>query len=218
MNRMMVIKSLSCFCAVMFISGVTVCAHADQGEPMAPDDSGHMLKEVGILVGYGATSVQDKDDYVAIPFTARLGVDCDRYGLGFSDWVERGAALFHKKFRPAGETEFLMEPFISLVPSPDTNTEVGFIIALKYSWPLTERFHPYVFGGGGVMWISQHLHEQSTQYNFTPQIGGGFSYFLNKHVALNIEYRRRHFSNADIKLPNDGVNLDMVYTGVSWFY
>ena len=177
------------------------------------------LKEIGILTGYGASKATDKDDYVTIPIFMRLGIDCDKFGLGFSDWIERGArGIFHKDFRPAGMTEFLIEPFLAYVPSPDRNMEGGLIIAFKYEWPLTERFHPYIWNGGGVMYITQHLREQSTQWNFTPQMGAGFIYFLDKNKALNVEYRHRHFSNADTNFPNDGVNQGFISVGISWQY
>ncbi len=177
------------------------------------------LKEFGILTSYGSTKVKDKDTYVTIPVFFRFGIDCDKNGLGFSDWVERGARVFfHKDFRPAGTTAFLIEPFFSYVPSPDRNMEGGFIIAFKYEWPLTEKFHPYIWNGGGVMYFTQHLHEEATQYAFTPQVGAGFSYFLDKNKALNVEYRHRHFSNANLKLPNDGMNQRFISVGLTWYY
>ena len=55
------------------------------------------LKDFGILVGYGATKAKDKDDYVTIPMYFRFEIDCDKFGLGFSDWVERGARDFFIK-------------------------------------------------------------------------------------------------------------------------
>lgn len=177
------------------------------------------LNEFGVLTGYGSTKIKDKDNYVTIPMFFRFGIDCDKNGLGFSDWIERGARVFfHKDFRPAGTTAFLIEPFLSYVPSPDSNMEAGFILAFKYEWPLTEKFHPYIWNGGGVMYITQHLREQSTQYSFTPQGGAGFSYFLDKNKALNVEYRYRHFSNANLKQPNEGMNQGFISAGMTWYY
>jgi len=111
-----------------------------------------------------------------------------------------------------------MEPFVSYVPQPDTNMECGLVLLSKFAYPLTEKIHPYIFGGGGVMYITQHLREQATQYNFTPQVGAGASFWLKPDVALNVEWRWRHFSNADLKEPNDGVNANMIFAGVSWFF
>jgi opacity protein-like surface antigen len=201
--------------AFLLLSGLPCFANITQ----VPDDNVPTLREIGILSGYGSTKVTDKDRYVTVPVFLRFGLDCDKFGLGFSDWVERGARdFFHADFRPAGRTEFFIEPFASYVPSPDQNMEGGFIIAFKYDWPLTEKFHPYIWNGGGVMYTSQHLREERTQWNFTPQMGGGFSYFLSKNKALNVEYRYRHSSNANLSLPNDGVNEGFFTAGLSWFY
>jgi opacity protein-like surface antigen len=177
------------------------------------------LKELGVLTGYGRTSVDDKDDYIAMPVHFRVGVDMDKMQLGYCDWVERGAKkFFNKDFHPQGYTEFVMEPFVSYVPQPDTNAEFGLVLLSKFAYPLTPKVHPYIFAGGGVMYITQHLREQSTQYNFTPQLGVGVSLFLKENMALDVEWRWRHFSNAMIKRPNDGVNLKMIFVGVSWFF
>ncbi|MCG8429759.1 MAG: acyloxyacyl hydrolase [Candidatus Omnitrophica bacterium] len=212
------------FCAVIIvILSVSPLAYAvspDENVEEAGESSPEpALREVGILLGYGDTSVTEKGTYSALPFVVRLGVDCDRYGLGFSDWIERGIRLFSgREVVIPGETTFLMEPFVSFVPEPQSNVEAGFVIALKYAYPLTDRLHPYLLGGGGVMYISQHLREQATQYNFCPQVGGGISWYLTPDTMFNLEYRYRHFSNAGLKEPNDGVNMDMVLAGVSFLY
>jgi len=205
----MKIKILAVFLAV-FILSAPAFARDDQ----RPE----YLKELGVLVGYGDTSVRDKNDYRALPVILRVGVDMDKMELGICDWIEKGAALFGREWELKGYTEFLLEPFLSYVPSPDDNFEGGFVIAIKFAYPLTEKFHPYAFGGGGVMYITQHLREQSTQYNFTPQLGAGFSYFFKPGWALNAEYRYRHFSNAGLKHPNDGINIDMVLVGITRFF
>jgi len=193
-------------------------ACADQTAVHSAKDN-PLIKEFGVLAGYGSTKIEDNPRYETIPMYFRLGIDCDKLGIGYSDVVEKGARdLFHKDFRPAGTTSFLIQPFLSYVPSPDKNMETGIVIALKYEWPLTERFHPYIWNGGGVMYFTQHLHEEATQYAFSPQGGAGFSYFLDKHTAISVEYSYRHFSNANLKLPNDGMNQGFVNMGVTWYF
>lgn len=66
--------------------------------------------------------------------------------------------------------------------------------------------------------MTQHTNEQSTQYNFIPQIGGGVSYDWKEDVSFDFEYRYRHLSNANRKLPNDGINMNMFLAGVTWKY
>ena len=136
--------------------------------------------------------------------------------MGFCDILHPVARKLNIRLK--GFTEFLLESYVNAVVSPNGNVEAGAAIFLKYSYPLTEKIYPYAVGGGGMAYISQHTREQSTQWGFTPQIGAGISYFFRKDTALNVEYRYRHFSNANIKKPNDGINVNMFLVGISLFY
>ncbi len=177
------------------------------------------LKEIGILTGYGASRLIGQGPYRVVPFYVQLGVDMDKMQLGYCDWVEKAAkTFFHKDFRPQGYTEFVVEPFLSDVVGPNSNMEVGLVLLSRFAYPVTPHIHPYLFGGGGVMYGTQHVHYQATQWNFTPQLGAGVSFFLKDDLALKVEYRRRHFSNANIKTPNHGVNANLVLMGISWFF
>ncbi len=212
-------KRLVCSLVVLFCfcSGNFFCVLAGGSDDIRESArTEHRLDEIGVFLGYGDSTLTDKDKYRVIPLAVQLGVSCDKYGLGFSDWFERGIrAVFHKDFRPAGLTTFIMEPFLSTVTSPDGNMEAGMNLLLRYAWPVTEKIRPYCFGGGGAMFITQHLREQSTQWNFTPQVGAGIAVLVTEKTALSLEYRYRHFSNADLKEPNEGVNIDMVLFGIT---
>ena len=166
-------------------------------------------KEIGIISGYAHGNLQEKGSYKIVPVILRLGYSMDSWGLGFCD-------LF--RFIPKGYTGLINEFHLNGVFAPDSNLEAGWTLLIKYSYPVTEKFHPYLIGGGGIGYITQHTREQSMQWGFTPQFGTGFSYFFKKNIALNLEYRRRHFSNANIKRPNGGINVNMFLAGVSWFY
>ncbi len=172
--------------------------------------------ETGILTGFARTKLDEKGNYDIIPIIARFGYNLDSIGFGFCDLLNSIFGKLHVK--PKGFTEFILEPFINTVISPNYNIEAGCTILLKYSYPLTEKIYPYAIGGGGGAFITQHTREEATQWGFTPQIGAGVSYFFRKDTALNVEYRRRHFSNADLKEPNTGINVDMFLFGISFFY
>ena len=184
-------------------------------EPLKP----LKFKEFGILSTYARADLAEKDDYEFVPLIVRLGYDLDERGLGFPDIVASAAKLFGKDdLRIPGYTEFMFEPFAGAVFSPDRNMEAGLLVAIKYAYPVTARFHLYTFGGGGVIYLTQHTREQSTQWNFTPQVGTGFSFLIKDSLYLNFEYRYRHFSNAGLKEPNDGVNVRMFLAGISKLY
>jgi len=164
------------------------------------------LKELGLFFGYASGDLIDKDDYELVPAILRLGFDLEPF-----------LNKFHIDL--PGITEIELEPFVNTVVNPDSNVEAGFNLLFKYAYPLTERIYPYLEGGAGFLYMSQHTLEQATQYNFIPQAGAGLTLFLQKDkLALSAGYRYRHLSNASIKHPNKGINVDMVLVGMSLFY
>ncbi len=165
----------------------------------------YALDSVDILSGYLEASLDDKDDYQVLPLLVgfNFGADSIFDNLGLET---------------PGRFDFIVEPFLNTVISPRKNIEVGSNFLIKYTLPLTERIHPYLKGGVGALYMSQHTNEQSTQYNFLPQGGGGFQYFLRDELALSFEYRYRHLSNASIKSPNSGIDANLFLCGVSFFF
>ena len=173
-------------------------------------------KEVGVISGYAHGNLEVKGSYKVIPFIVRLGFNLDTIGFGFSDLILPLATKLG--MNPKGFTEFIVEPYINTVVSPRTNIEAGCGILLKYSYPLTTKLYPYALGGLGMAYLSQHTRTQSTHWGFTPQLGLGLMYFFKKDIALDFEYRYRHFSNAGIKKPNNGINVNMFLIGLSKFF
>jgi len=201
----------------MFVFLLSLCAFASDSQNKKEDEewSFPYTKEIGVISGYAHGNLKQKGSYKIIPGIVRLGFNLDSVGFGFSDLVRPVAKELNME--PKGFTEFLLEPFVNAVIDPESNVEAGGNLLIKYSYPLTEKIYPYVLGGVGMAYISQHTRVQSTQWGFTPQAGFGFSYFFKKDIALNLEYRYRHFSNADIRRPNGGINANMFLIGISWF-
>ena len=168
-------------------------------------DHPRWLKEIGILSGYASGPLDEKPDYELVPTILRFGLDLNPFINKFG-------------LDTKGIFEIQLEPFINTVVSPNSNVEIGSNFVLKYAFPLTKKFYPYVEGGLGVLYMSQHTREQSTQYNFLPQGGAGLMYFLKDNLALTLGYRYRHLSNNSFKSPNSGINVDMYLAGISIVY
>ncbi len=203
---------------VMFILFLSLEAFASDVQNKEEDEkwSFPYTREIGVISGYGHGNLKEKGSYKIIPGIIRLGFNLDSIGFGFCDILHPVARSLNIKLK--GFTEFLLEPYVNAAVSPDSNVEAGAAIFIKFSYPLTQKIYPYALSGGGVGYLSQHTREQSMQWGFTPQIGAGISYFFRKDTSLSFEYRYRHFSNADLKQPNDGINVDMFLAGISWFY
>ncbi|MCF7873282.1 MAG: acyloxyacyl hydrolase [Candidatus Omnitrophica bacterium] len=163
------------------------------------------LDSVDVLSGYLEANLEEKDEYRAIPLLVGLNFN----GNSFFERV--GLDL-------PGRVDFILEPFVNTVVNPDKNIEVGSNFLIKYTLTLTKKVQPFVKAGAGVVYMSQHTKEQSTQYNFLPQAGGGIQYFFSDRVALNLEYRYRHLSNAGAKHPNSGIDSDLILCGLSFYF
>ena len=164
------------------------------------------LSSISLVSGYGVAPLNKTPaDYEVIPILPQFGFD-----------IHPLAEKIHIK--PKGLLEFVVEPLMNLVISPGNNAEIGCSLFLRYSDKITSRIAPYVEGGLGFIYTTQHTHEQSTQFNFITQAGLGLQFFLNKHLALTGGYRYRHLSNAHLHVPNRGVNHHFGLVGVRYYF
>lgn len=165
----------------------------------------YALEGVEVLSGFFEANLNDRDDYQGIPLMVSLNFD---------------AKPFFSKVgvEPQGRLEFLVEPFATTIISPEKNVEIGSNFLIKYVFPLSDVIQPYFKGGLGTLYMSQKTNEQSTQYNFLPQAGVGFHFFVQDDAALSVEYRYRHLSNNSFGSRNGGIDANMALAGVSFFF
>ncbi|MCD6318682.1 acyloxyacyl hydrolase [Candidatus Aerophobetes bacterium] len=168
------------------------------------------LKEIGVFAGsLRDGTLSEKDDYVTVPVGLRFGFDIKPLIKKF-----KVGDVFLKK---ESMLEFVAEPFIAGVISPDSNFETGCSLLLKYGYKFG-KFLPFINAGTGLQYTTQHTREEATQWCFQVQTGAGSYYFFEKDKALSFEYRFRHFSNAGTKEPNKGVDTYGFYIGFSYFF
>lgn len=159
---------------------------------------------IEFLTGFGAGKLREKGNYHIN--TLRVAFDFDLKNL-----------TRKINFSPAQLLQFQIEPFISFVSSPDSNIETGSSFLFKAGiLPQTSKFQPYIKGGAGIIYITQHTREQSTQFNFTEQLGLGMHYFFRKNIAFTLESFYRHLSNASVKRPNKGINNCFILGGIAY--
>jgi hypothetical protein len=162
------------------------------------------LKAVEMLTGFGRAKLHGKGNYYLAPFIFDFDFDLvptvEKWGL-----------------KLPGLFQFQLEPFISAVYRPDANVEIGNAFMLKLGvLPETFKFQPYIKAGVGMLYMTQHTREQSTQFNFLEQGAVGAHYFFSKKIALTMDCRFRHVSNASIKHPNHGINTLYYLLGATY--
>lgn len=187
-------KSLRVVFLLAFLFSVSYTSWAIETKPRC-------LQSIDFLTGYATGNLKAKRDYDFTPLFV---------GLNFT----LKPALGKINFKYPGLLQFVLEPFISYVYSPDNNMEFGNNFLIKIGvLPETSKFQPYVKGGVGVVYITQHSLAQSTQFNFNEYGGAGMHYFFKKNMAVTLEYRFRHLSNAGMRKPNSGINSQFALCG-----
>jgi opacity protein-like surface antigen len=164
----------------------------------------HALEAVEFVGGFGWGDLDRQDDYSLWPFM-----------VGFDFPLKPLASRLN--LHPASLLQFQIEPFFAVVSSPSSNIETGSTFYIKTGFvPEDWAVQPYLKVGAGFAYMTLHTYEQGSQLNFIEQGAFGFHFFLNPELALNLEYRARHLSNADSISPNKGINTFYWTGGVTY--
>ena len=98
------------------------------------------------------------------------------------------------------------------------NYVVGGTLWLRYNFIQPEwKVVPYTQLGAGVGALDFDQRYYGQVFSFNLGVGVGFRYFLRSDLAINLEWRYQHMSNANTGPNNLGVNAQGVMLGVSWF-
>ena len=161
------------------------------------------IQAIEVFTGFQKANLKDKGSYEAIPVIVDFDFDLKPLAAKFG-------------INPPMMLQFQLEPFISTVYSPDSNVEIGNSFMLKMGFvPDTWKVQPYIKVGVGLDYMTQHIHEQGTQFNFIETGGMGAHFFINSDTALTLEGRYRHLSNCGIDDPNHGINTYFILVGTS---
>jgi len=162
--------------------------------------------EATLLTGYGITH-----RYFGATRTQVQTWDAiARFGVFLSDEV--GKDNWYQ-----GRHELLMElPYHLAVDHNGRSMVGGYLLG---SWKFTglKDAVPYVFAGGGPLYVDLGLPTMGAKLCFSYQGGTGLQYFTDKTTALNLEYRYHHISNAGTARANEPLNSSKILFGISFF-
>jgi hypothetical protein len=162
-----------------------------------------LFSEVGCLIGAGSGNLPE-GHYQPSLFILHLAVDLQRY--------------FPPLEKHPGRLTAFAEPQFNAAARPKANLECGIGFGLRYTYPLTERLSAYLLGSVGPHYITVVTQKQANGFVWADSLGAGLFVHLTKGSAINIGYRFRHLSNAEMALPNGGINTHMVLVGYSLFF
>lgn len=162
--------------------------------------------ELTVLTGYGISHRYFGETRTQVQTWDTIA----RYGYFLSD--EIGSGSWYQ-----GRHELLTElPYHLAIDQGGRSMVGGYLLG---SWKFTSRqdLVPYIFAGGGILFVDMGLPSMGTSLNFSYQGGTGLQYMLRKDVALQVEYRYHHISNAGTASPNEPINSSKFLMGVSFF-
>ena len=94
----------------------------------------------------------------------------------------------------------------------------GLTPLLRYDFATGSRWMPFVDIGAGLSITDIGRPDLSTRFEFNLQAGAGLNYFVRTNLALTIQYRFLHVSNARIAYPDCGVNIGVASSGITWYF
>lgn len=115
-----------------------------------------------------------------------------------------------------GKFEFGTELFSMTEYSPRTSYVIGLLPCFRYYFRPYDTWTPFLDVGAGVCATDMGEPDLSTTFEFNEQVGTGMMWNLQRDVALTLQYRFSHVSNAGIRTPNLGVNGHLLSLGMIW--
>lgn len=194
MTRILILAALAVLCLPF--------AAARAGETV---DLKSARYEYSLLSGYGITHRGFGDTRTQVQTVDMIG----RFGWFLSR--ELGSGWYK------GRHELLVELPVHMVVDPRVSPMVGGYLLGSWKFTSLENWAPYVFAGGGILYVDLGLPTMGSRLDFSYQGGTGVQYFIRKDLALSLEYRYHHISNAGTATPNEPLNSSKILLGVSVF-
>jgi len=191
---------------VLFIGllAITGSASVQAEEPTSVSSAS---REYTLLAGYGSTIRGFGATRTEVQTVDAIG----RFGYFLSDEVGKGW------YR--GRHELFVELPLHLAVDPRTRVMTGGY--LLGSWKFTglkeEQLYPYVFAGGGVLYVDLGIPTMGSRLDFSYQGGAGLQYLIRNDLAVMAECRYHHISNAGTASQNEPLNSIKILLGISLF-
>jgi opacity protein-like surface antigen len=189
------------------LGGVAGRAAAQAGP--AADAFGYGKQEIGLVsgygVGWGAFGSQGTElaDVRPVPLLPRWGVGITN-PLGGESWYR-------------GNLSLILEGVFLFNQQPRDGCSAGGALSFRYNLLRGSALVPYAEAGAGMTHLDFDLPSQRDGFNFLLQLGAGAHWFIRERTALTVAWRFLHISNADSRLPNFGINMNLFLIGPTFF-
>ncbi len=194
--------------STVFLMGLLIIVKTTPAQAGEMTSVSSASREYTFLAGYGITHQGFGETQTQVQVVDAIG----RFGYFLSDEIGKGW------YR--GRHELLIELPLHLAVDPQTRVLIGGY--LLGSWKFTglkeKRLYPYLFAGGGILFVDLGLSTMGSRLDFSYQGGTGLQYLIRENLAVMAEYRYLHISNAGTAQPNEPLNFNHILFGISFFY
>jgi len=130
--------------------------------------------------------------------------------------------VLNNRLEKHSKITLVFEPQINLVILRDRGPnrlefELGLGIGIQYRYQIIKSLSAFTNLIVGPQYFTTHTLRQTTGLIFSDNLGAGITYLHQNHWALSGEFRIRHMSNANIVLPNYGINTNNILFSISRF-
>lgn len=187
------------------------------------------MKKLFVLIILGCF-VTGSQTVIAQQASTRFRTSGGELGLGntFSDNTTYKMVLAMADFSWSFHRRPLKNDFMAWYCNPQFNivhssaltnqwkdVEFGVNLGFRNYIHINDKLYFYQMLGSGPHYISARLNRQATGFIFSDNLAVGSLIHLHKSTFLNIQAGIRHISNANLKLPNRGVNSFIIMLGLS---
>ena len=161
--------------------------------------------ELTLLTGYGITHRGFGETSTQVQTWDAIA----RLGWYLSEEIGKGSWY-------QGRHQLLVElPYHLAVDHGGRSMVGGYLLG---SWKFTSltSVKPYIFAGGGPVYVDLGLPSMGAKLNFSYQGGTGLQIPIAQATMFNLEYRYHHISNAGTANPNEPLNSSKILLGISW--
>ena len=185
---------------LIFFSIKVQCQGNIDGKPFEKPKESTFFSEKGFNVGVPVYSITLDEGYNYRPLLLMAN-----WGHKFSKKIKNGVwwMIIEPQFNPVFLDNKLKE------------AEFGVNVAFRYKYKLCDGLYFYAQLGSGPHFITIGTSQQAHGYIFSDNLAFGFSKSISKNIMLNAQARIRHISNANIMLPNRGMNNALIVLGIS---
>lgn len=186
---------------ILLLCTIATSTYAGQQQVSIADAS----HELTMLTGYGITHRGFGETRTQVQTWDAIA----RLGWFLSDELGKGHWF-------QGRHELLTELPYHLALDQGGRSMTGAYLLGSWKFTSLSRLVPYVFAGGGILFVDLGLPSMGSKLDYSYQAGTGLQYFIQKDLALNLEYRYHHISNAGTAAPNEPLNSSKFLLGISW--